>query len=261
MNKILQLYLDNSARTKRPLNLVRNSAEATMYIYDVIDSYWGVSAAGVIDALAQVADAEVLHIYINSPGGDIFEGRAIMAAISRFKGKTIAHIDSLCASAATSIALSCDEVEMSAGSFFMIHNASSMAWGDKNVMRDTADLLEQIEGSIVGDYTTKTGKDAEQVVAWMNEETWFNADQALAEGFIDRIAASPVKPSASNAWNLAAFAKAPAALTAPAPAAEPAPTPEVIENALPDPAPPAEPAPLPSMSQANANRLALNLAL
>lgn len=268
MNNFLQLYLDNAQRAKRPLNLARNSAEATMYIYDVIDSYWGVSAAGVIDALAQVADAEVLHIYINSPGGDIFEGRAIMAALSRFKGKTIAHIDSLCASAATSIALACNEVEMSAGAFFMIHNASSMAWGDKNVMRETADLLEQIEGSIVGDYTTKTGKDAEQVIAWMNDETWFSADQALAEGFIDRIAASPVKPSTSNTWNLAAFDKAPAALTAPAPATalviEPAPAPAAIENIAPPPdqAPPAAAqAPLPSMTQANANRLALNLAL
>lgn len=266
MNKTMQLYLDNAARAKRPLNLARNAAEATMYIYDVIDAYWGVSAAGVIDAIAQAGDAEVLHIYINSPGGDVFEGRAIMAAISRFKGKTIAHIDSLCASAATSIALACNEVEMSAGAFFMIHNASSMAWGDKNVMRETADLLEQIEGSIVSDYTTKTGKDAEQVVAWMNDETWFNSDQALAEGFIDRIAASPVKPTASNAWNLAAYAKAPAALTAaPAPATappDPAASPEPVQNIAPPPAVEQEPAPAPpSMTQANKNRLALNLAL
>jgi ATP-dependent Clp protease protease subunit len=270
MNKTMQLYLDNAARTKRPLNLARNSAEASMYIYDVIDAYWGVSAAGVIEALAQAGDAEVLHIYINSPGGDIFEGRAIMAALGRFKGKTIAHIDSLCASAATSIALACSEVEMSAGAFFMIHNASSMAWGDKNVMRETADLLEKIEGSIVGDYTTKTGKDAEQVVAWMNEETWFNATEALEHGFIDRIAAAPAK--ASNTWNLAAFAKAPAELAA-VPAAEGS-----LENVLVlaenaalreeiaalkaanivvDP--PADP--IPSMTQANKNRLSLALAL
>lgn len=260
MNKLMQLYLDNASRTKRPLNMVRNSAEATMYIYDVIDAYWGVSAAGVIQALGQAADAEVLHIYINSPGGDVFEARAIMAALSRFKGKTIAHIDSLCASAATSVALACNEVEMSAGAFFMIHNASAMVWGDKNAMRETADLLEQIEGSIVGDYTTKTGKDENQVVQWMNEETWFSADEALAEGFIDRIAASPVKPSATNAWNLSAFEKAPAALIANVkdePVAEVEEVP--VEPAPPTPAP--APEPTPSMTQSNKNRLALNLAL
>lgn len=271
MSKILQLHRDNAGRTKQPVNLVRNAAEASLYIYDMIDAYWGVSALSVIDAVNRAGDAEVLHVYINSPGGDVFEGRAIMAALSRFTGKTIAHIDSLCASAATSIALACNEVEMSAGSFFMIHNASGIAWGDKSAMRETADLLEKIEGSIVADYTAKTGKDAEQIVAWMDAESWFTADEALEHGFIDRITAAPVSSGkAGNAWNLAAYAKAPAALTAaPAPAEPPAAPTPAPTNASP-PAPAAEPvieqpaapaAPEPSMTQANKNRLALALAL
>lgn len=256
MSKILQLYRDNAARAKQPVNLVRNAAEASLYIYDVIDAYWGVSALSVVDALARAGDAEVLHVYINSPGGDVFEGRAIMAAISRFAGKTIAHVDSLCASAATGIALACNEVEMSEGAFFMIHNASGMAWGDKTALRETADLLEQVEGSIIGDYTAKTGKSAEEIVAWMEAETWFDAAAALENGFIDRITAAPAKTGkAGNAWNLTAYAKAPADLIAPvelvpANVTEPVPAPAV------DPAP--EPAaPEPSMTQANRNRLAL----
>lgn len=260
MKKIIQLYRDNAARTKQPVNLVRNASEASLYIYDVIDSYWGVSALSVIDAVTQAAGADVLHVYINSPGGDVFEGRAIMAALARFNGKTVAHIDSLCASAATSIALSCTEVEMSAGAFFMIHNASGLAWGDKSDMRETADLLEKIEGSIVADYMTKTGKDEAQIVDWMNAETWFDADESLANGFIDRITAAPVGGKTRNAWNLAAYAKAPAAIAAPAePAAAPAPT-----NAAPaieSIAPPAEVTPAPCMRHSNANRLALALAL
>ena len=268
MSKILQLYRDNAARAKQPANLVRNASEASLFIYDVIDAYWGVSALQVIDAVAQAGDAEVLHVFINSPGGDVFEGRAIMAALSRFKGKTIAHIDSLCASAATSIALACNEVEMSDGAFFMIHNASGMAWGDKNALRETADLLEKIEGSIVNDYTTKTGKPADEVIAMMNEETWMSATEALEHGFIDRITDAPAKASASNsAWNLAAFAKAPAALAAPAPAIEPAPepapviaqAPEQVAEPIATPAP--DPDPVPSMRQSNLNRLALITAL
>lgn len=211
MSKILQLYRDNAKREKQPANLVRNASEASLYIYDVIDSYWGVSALGVIDAIAQAGDAEVLHVYINSPGGDVFEGRAIMAALNRFKGKTVAHIDSLCASAATSIALACNEVEMTEGAFFMIHNASGMAWGDKTAMRETADLLEKIEGSIVNDYKEKTGKEESQIVDWMNAETWFTAAEALEHGFVDRIADAPAAKT-KNTWNLAAFAKAPQSL-------------------------------------------------
>jgi ATP-dependent protease ClpP protease subunit len=265
MNQILQLYKDNAQRAKQPVNMVRNSAEASLYIYDVIDPYWGVSAQNVIDAIGRAGDAEVLHVYINSPGGSVFEGRAIMAAIARFPGKTIAHIDSLCASAATGIALACNEVEMSEGAFFMIHNASAMAWGDKAALRETADLLEKIEGSIVGDYTAKTGKDAEQIVTWMDAETWFSAAESLEHGFIDRVSAAPAA-KAANAWNLSAYAKAPAALAAPSPAVEAdlvepvnvvtSPESIVDHTAVPEPTPTP-----PSMTQANRNRLTLATAL
>jgi ATP-dependent Clp protease protease subunit len=243
MKKFTQLLIDNASRTKVPVNVARNGTEASLYIYDVIDAYWGVSAAAVIDAVAQAGDAEVLNVYINSPGGDVFEGRAIMAALSRFEGKTVAHIDSLCASAATSIALACNEVEMSDGAFFMIHNASGWAWGDKNAMRETADLLEKIEGAIVNDYTSKTGKDAEQIVAWMNAETWFSASEALENGFIDRITEAPAA-KAKNTWNLSAFANAPKNLMKPD-----------------DPAPQAKTAAdtNPAMTVANRNRLKLQM--
>lgn len=209
MNNIYQLHLDNVQRPKRPANLVKNGAEASLYIYDVISAYWGISAAAVIDALAQVGDAATLNVYINSPGGDVFEGRAIMAALGRFKGKTVAIIDSLAASAATSIALACNEVVMLEGALFMIHNASSGVWGDKTDMRSTADLLEKIELSIIKDYTGKTGKIDAEVIALMDAESWFTAAEALSHGFIDRI--DPVKPAASNmnAWNLAAYKNAP----------------------------------------------------
>lgn len=211
--KIQQLLRDNAGREKRPLNLVRNGTEASLYIYDVIDSYWGVSAMDVVAQLNLIGDAQLLHVYLNTPGGDVFEGRAIMAEIRRFAGKTVAHIDSLCASAGTSIAMACDEVEMSKGAFFMIHNASGWAYGDKQDMRETADLLEKVEGAIITDYTDKTGKDAAEIAAWMDAETWFTAEEALAAGFIDRLAPESASTAeTTNLWNLAAFNRAPKAL-------------------------------------------------
>lgn len=236
MKKIMQLYLDNVGRA-RPAN--KSSNEAAIYIYDIIDPYWGVSAKSIASAIAQAGNAETLHIYINSPGGDVFESRAIMAELRRFGGKTVAHIDSLCASAATSIAIACNEIEMSAGAFFMIHNASCLAWGDKGALRETADLLEKIEGSIIADYTGKTGKTDEEVVAWMDAETWFSADEAMENGFIDRIASTA---KANNTWNLAAFDKAPEELKE---------TDQVTDTVI-------EQAPEPvGTSQTNANKLRL----
>lgn len=239
MNKLLRLYLENKARKQQPLNLVNNGTEASLYIYDIISPDWGVSAKDVVTALAQIGNVQTLNVYINSPGGDIFESRAIMAELSRFAGKKVAHIDSLCASAATSIATACDEIVMSDGAFFMIHNASGLAWGDKNALRETADLLEKIEGAIVNDYVQKTGKDAAEIVAMMNAETWFDAKEALEHKFIDRIADDK---AAKNVWNLSAYDKAPAALA--------------IESKPPEDPPKTKAV---SMAQSNANRLKLSL--
>lgn len=214
MKHIHKLYADNKALINKPLNFTKTatnekSFDAALYIYDVIDGYFGVNAQSVAEAINNAQGADTLHVYINSPGGDVFEGRAIMAALRRFDGKTVAHIDSLCASAATSIALACDRVEMSEGAMFMIHNANGFAYGDKADMREAADLLEKIELSIVGDYTAKTGKSAEEIIAMMDAETWMSAQEALDSGFIDAVVTG--KQGTSNAWNLAAYKNAPKA--------------------------------------------------
>lgn len=226
-NTLFRLHLDNLQRQKMPVSLVANvkneaAQDAPLYIYDIISSDWGVSATDVIAALEARAGAKTLNIHINSPGGDVFEARAIIEAIKRFDGHVVAHIDALAASAATSIALAADEVVMSSGALFMIHNASSMAWGDKHVMRSTADLLEKVELAIVADYTNKTGLPDADVVAMMDAETWMTAQEALDHKFIDRIATKAEKPA--NAWNLTAFDKAPAGSEPPAVPADPAPT-------------------------------------
>ena len=251
MNKIMQLIKDNFNLAKSPINLVKNSNEASIYIYDVIDAWWGVSALSVVDAIEQAAGAEVLRVYINSPGGSVFEARAMMAAIQRFEGTTVAHIDSLCASAATSVALACNTVEISDGAFFMIHNASTLAWGDKTTMRETADLLEKIETAIVDDYAAKTGKSKDEIITLMDAETWFTAQEALDNGFIDtikpRATADKTSNVAKNAWNLSAYANAPKI----------EPVPEKIEiTEIPEPATAGF-----LMGAANKNKLALLQAL
>jgi len=207
--------------------LLRNNAEEgtgiraegdTIYLYDVIGD-WGVSADAFAKSLAAMT-VEVVHLRINSPGGDVMAGRAMATAIAQYKGKVIAHIDGLCASAATYVALAASEVEISEGAFFMIHNAWSFAIGNKADMKEMAALLEKIDATIVADYRRKTGKDEKQIVTWMEAETWFTAEEAKEHGFVDRIVPAAKTSKDSKPWNLAAYENAPAALTAP-PANEP----------------------------------------
>jgi ATP-dependent Clp protease protease subunit len=147
-------------------------------------------------------------MHINSPGGDVFEARAMAAAIAAHAGKVVAHIDGVCASAATYLALSCSEVRMTQGGLFMVHNSWTLAMGDRTELRSTADLLEKIDGTIAADYERKTGASAEQVATWMDAETWFTAEEALEAKFIDAIDAN-TQTAKQAKWNLSAYANAP----------------------------------------------------
>ena len=216
--KLLQLLRDNARAEKQPLRVEQSANAAHIYVYDVIDQWWGASASALVDALKAVGDVPV-HLHINSPGGDVFEGTAMAAAVAAHTAPVTAHIDGLAASAATRVALAAQEVRIADSALFMIHNSWTLALGDKTELRATADLLDKVDATITADYQRKTGAGADQVVAWMNAETWFTASEALAAGFVDAI--DPTSQSGDGAatarWNLSAYRNAPAAaLQAPA---------------------------------------------
>lgn len=216
--KLLQLIKDNISHADNPALTVVNTSEteATMYLYDVIDEYWGISAADFNKELIAL-NGKTVHLRINSPGGDVFAAEA-MATMIKQHGNVLAHIDGYAASAATRIASAAKSVEISEQGFYMIHNAWTFAYGNKNELRATADLLDKVDDTIIADYAKKTGKSKEQIVQWMDAETWFNAQEALDNGFVDSVYTGENKEStAANKknWNLSAFNNAPSALTQP----------------------------------------------
>jgi len=222
--KLLQLLKDNAQQRAEGTPSIRSEqtdTEAHLYVYDVIDSWWGANATDLVAALAAVGDRTV-HLHINSPGGDVFEARAMASALVAHTGQVISHIDGLAASAATYLALAANEVCMTEGGLFMVHNSWTMAWGNKAELRDTANLLEKIDQTIAADYARKTGKSQDEIVAWMDAETWFTAAEAKDAGFVDCVDANSKRDAkdsaAANAarWNLSAYARAPK-LTPPAP--------------------------------------------
>lgn len=223
MNKLLQL-LNANARADRKGPSIKADASGDVgqvYVYDVIDSYWGASAKDLVEALASMAGKPVA-LHINSPGGDVFEARAMVAALRAHDGPVTSYIDGLAASAATYLALAGDQVHITDGGMFMVHNSWTLAWGNKSELRSTADLLEKIDGTIAADYMRKTSAKSDQVAQWMNDETWFTAQEAKDAGFIDVIDGAADAPDAkANRWNLSAYANAPK-LEEPPPQPDPA---------------------------------------
>ena len=101
--------------------------------------------------------------------------------------KVTAKVEGLAASIASIIALGADEVSMSQNSLFMIHNVWGGETGGAKDMRKAADLMDKMSDRLVNIYVSKTGKDELEVRDWMDNETWFTADEALEAGFINYV--------------------------------------------------------------------------
>lgn len=158
--------------------------ESELYIYGVIGR--DEDPKGFISQLKSIK-SETLHVHINSPGGDLFAGHVIYGIIKNFKGKKVTYIDGLAASAASIIAMAGDKVVMPKNTLLMIHNASTMVYGDSQEFAKTAGTLEKMNATMQAVYHEKTGIAHEEIAAMMNNETWFTADEALKLGFVDTI--------------------------------------------------------------------------
>jgi ATP-dependent protease ClpP protease subunit len=196
----------------------------TIYVYDVIDSWWGVSASDFARELAAVTTPKVT-LRINSPGGDVFEARAMMTAIATHPATFTAKIDGLAASAATALTLACASVEIAEGGFYMIHQAWTFAMGNADDMTATATLLGKIDDVLVDGYVARSGKTDAEVRDWMKAETWFGAQEAVDAGFADSVVEVTGKKAQAQAraFNLAVYDKAPKALVEQSPDVDEAP--------------------------------------
>jgi ATP-dependent protease ClpP protease subunit len=172
--------------------------EAEISIYDEI-GYWGVTAAAFINDLKALGDVKNLTLSVNSPGGSVFDGLAIYNALKNMRNKGVhikGRVMGIAASAASFVIMAANEIEMPENSMMMVHYASGLAWGNAEEMRDTADILDKLDSSIVGIYVARTGKSETDVRAMLQAETYLTASEAKDAGFAD-VVTENVKATAS----------------------------------------------------------------
>lgn len=171
-----------------------------------LDNATGAAVGRFLDANPGPVD-----IFINSFGGVATEGAAIMAALERH-GQATAHVQGVAASAASLAMLGAKRVVMHSAATIMIHEPGTMAFGTAGDMRAAADVLDKLTAIYASAYARATGNPEARIAAWMAEETWLTADEAVALNFADEIAADPEGPVAIAAFDYRKFKAAPAHL-------------------------------------------------
>ena len=184
---------------KKTINFQYDVRMSAPGVYDVdvggviSDSKWDdtdVTAKDFGEALKAAQGADKVNIHINSPGGCVTQAVAMRQMLMACDAKEKhVYVDGLCASAATLLTCIDAPVHMAQGAVYMIHNPSMVSWGDYRQMQHDADVLDKLTDNFADIYSAHSKQDKEQIRAWMDDETWFTANEALKNGFVSDITA------------------------------------------------------------------------
>lgn len=192
-----------------------------LYLYGAITSSpWvdGISSKAVVDALDQMKQdgCEAVSVFINSPGGDVFEGVAILNCLKRFEGDVNVMVDGIAASAASLVAMAGDTICIGSGAMMMVHDPASVVFGNAAALRQKAEMLDKVSGAMVSAYCERTKMKSAEMQQLMTDETWLTADDAVQHGFADKVFKQdkPEPPSASAIELLMQYRNTPQAILA-----------------------------------------------
>jgi ATP-dependent Clp endopeptidase proteolytic subunit ClpP len=182
-------------------------------LFDPIDSWggeWGISAKEFVSVLDSLPDTtNEIRLLINSPGGEVYEGLAILNALRAHPAKVVAVVQGIAASAASFIAAGADELVMMKNSELMIHNALAIVVGDAELMREVAADLDRFDRNLASIYAAKSGKTVDEWLALMRQDKFFSAEDAVTVGLADRIEGVADIANATARFDLSVFARFP----------------------------------------------------
>lgn len=143
------------------------------------------TAAFFCEQIQDIAEGEQLEIEISSEGGSVTAGNIIVSKIrdlSKSGHQTTAHVISLAASMASVIACACDNLIIDSNAFLMIHCVWSCVQGNAEQLRKEADTLDLFTKSLISVYRSKFDKTDEEIMAYLQAETWILGEQAHRYG-------------------------------------------------------------------------------
>lgn len=195
-------------------------------LYDEI-GYWGTDARSFRSRLKDAKGDITLRI--NSPGGDVFDGIAIYNDLLAYDGKVKVEVVGLAASIASIIAMAGDEIVIADNAMFMVHNAWTIAVGNRHDFGDTAATLAKIDDALARTYAARTTSGIRAIKQMMDDETWMTAKEAVEAGFATQIG---TKAEAKARFDLSVFGSVPDSLKWQERDADETPTKRDLERAL-----------------------------
>lgn len=158
---------------------------------EIMREYWGdetsVSYKSFRDSIP--ANTKTINLFVNSGGGHVGDAMAIRDYLADLEGKGVTvnrEGRGIVASAATYLVMGKNS-RLSENTLFMIHEVSGYAYGDVSSMENQVKAMRKFNDLIVNFYSRETGLSTTVISNMMKQETWLNAEESKAKGFVKDI--------------------------------------------------------------------------
>jgi ATP-dependent protease ClpP protease subunit len=131
------------------------------------------------DTIRHAGETDVVKLYINSEGGDVFTAIQFMRVLQETGANIVISVEGMCASAATMIMLCGTTFEISDHSMFMFHNYSGGTFGKGGEMLDQLQherkWSEKLLREIYRDFLTE-----EEITSVLeNKDIWMDGEEVI----------------------------------------------------------------------------------
>lgn len=155
----------------------------------VYNSSWDdcVTANNVANFLKTLEDSEEFEVYINSPGGSVFEGLAIYNLLSEYSSRMTVKIIGEASSIASVIACAGSKIMIAETAMMLIHNPWTFSIVDEDYLKKLNKTLKTIKDSILKVYAKKMDMDIDDINQIMSESDYHSAEDCVKLGLADEV--------------------------------------------------------------------------
>jgi ATP-dependent Clp endopeptidase proteolytic subunit ClpP len=149
-----------------------------------------INPSDVVAELMQLQlDYKNIDFRINSMGGEVASGLAILTALKSCQANITIYIDGIAASMAAVVALCGKPVKMSQYGQLMLHSVQGGAYGTTEDMQNTIKTMTQLQDSLAQIISDKCGQPKENILKdyFDGNDHWLTAQQALDLKLVDEI--------------------------------------------------------------------------
>lgn len=162
------------------ISVIRQDNAVTMRLVGFVGNDFSPFNFEYLSSLFREYAGERINLELFSAGGKLVEAFAIADYIRAHNLDVYTYIYGICGSAATVVSLASRETYIGRNSLFFIHKSS-------NPLGEEDEFNEMLDAMMLAVYREKTNQDESTIREWMNQETFFRSEEAVALGFVDDV--------------------------------------------------------------------------